>query len=230
MELCRLFEENREIYLTGEKTFDFDRGIYSHNTVKRTLRKDQHGKCCYCEGKFEAFSSGDIEHYRPKGAVKQSETGSRIYPGYYWLAYCWKNLYYSCEHCNRSSKRELFPLKNHAQRACSHIDPVDIEQPLLLDPGGIEDPRNHIVYFENVAVGVTEIGRKTIDVVDLNRPALKDQRLKHLDILETLQIIALALDGSTDPNDIEDREKAVNKLVSYREQTAEFSAMTIDYL
>ena len=229
-EHCRLFEKNQEIYLNGDRAFDFDRRIYSHQTVKQTLRRDQHEKCCYCEGKFEAFSHGDIEHYRPKGAVKQSDDGPRIYPGYYWLAYCWRNLYYCCECCNRSSKRELFPLINHAQRARSHADSIDVEEPLILNPGSIQNRRDHIKYFENVAVGVSEFGKTTIDIVCLNRSALKDQRLKRLNILKTLQRLARALDQSADPNDIKDREDAVEKLDLAKEPTAEFSAMAIDYL
>ena len=227
---CRLFSEDKENYLAGTIKFQFDRNIYSHSTVKEKLRKDQHGKCCYCEGKFEAHSSGDVEHYRPKGFVKQAENTRPIYPGYYWLAYSWNNLYYCCQKCNRSFKRGLFPLSNPDERACSHAKSIDIENPLILDPGGAADPRFHIEYKDNFVQGRTKIGRATVDILDLNRDDLLDQRLKFLKLLKLLLIVTRLAKDSLDPSDIGNREKASLYLRCAMEQTAEFSAMAIDYL
>ena len=74
-------------YKSGTRAFDFRKSIYGHQTVKAALRDAQHGKCCYCEGRFEAHAPADVEHYRPKRAVRQDENSETLRPGYYWLAY-----------------------------------------------------------------------------------------------------------------------------------------------
>ena len=53
---CAAYDEHRDEYLNGVKRFDFDRTIYGHETVRTALRKAQHRKCCYCEGRFAARS------------------------------------------------------------------------------------------------------------------------------------------------------------------------------
>ena len=70
---CEDYDANEDDYVNGEKKFNFSSDIYGHEVVRTTLREAQHSKCCYCEGRFEAFASGDIEHYRPKGAARQGK-------------------------------------------------------------------------------------------------------------------------------------------------------------
>ena len=85
-----------------------------------------HGKCAYCETRISGFP-GDTEHFRPKGRVRdlnpvlndgslqivkiQDDNGDEIeHPGYFWLAYHWKNLLPSCEYCNTAGgKGDVFP-------------------------------------------------------------------------------------------------------------------------
>src|SRR5262249_35649587 len=63
------------------------------------------GRCAYCEGDVKATSFGDAEHWRPKGAVTEdgapvrAESGEE-HPGYFWLAYEWRNLLPACQECN----------------------------------------------------------------------------------------------------------------------------------
>src|SRR5215472_5170548 len=70
------------------------------------LRKDYFdGRCAYCESPVTSTDFGDAEHYRPKGAVtgedrKAVEYGGAPHPGYYWLAYDWRNLLPACGQCN----------------------------------------------------------------------------------------------------------------------------------
>src|SRR5712692_7871491 len=106
---CNAFEAEPGIYIQGGQKFSFDRGIYGHSSVKRALQTAQHNKCCYCEGLFIGHAAGDVEHYRPKDGAQQDRTAGVQYPGYYWLAYDWANLYFSCEICNRVHKRRFFP-------------------------------------------------------------------------------------------------------------------------
>jgi len=74
---------------------------------------DFRGKCAYCEKFIFTDQFGDIDHFRPKAAIKNKD-GSDVmiivnnqevkHEGYYWLTYDWKNLLPSCILCNRPSK------------------------------------------------------------------------------------------------------------------------------
>ncbi len=195
---CETYNANRNDYICGVRKFRFDQKIYGHKTVRDVLKRAQHKKCCFCEGKFSAHASGDVEHYRPKGAVQQDEDSEKLTPGYFWLAYSWNNLFWCCQICNRSHKKNLFPLDDPTKRARSHIDNVDAETPLILNPGGSEDPRKHIGFRQELAIGLTEAGRKTIQTVGLNRSELIEERLKRLRELDSLLKIVQISDS--DPN------------------------------
>jgi len=112
-ELCRSIDAGEHAAVT------FDRSIYGSPEVKEALREAQHDKCCFCESKITHVSPGDIEHFRPKAAVRQSPQTPLHRPGYYWLAYEWSNLYLACEQCNRRHKQNLFPLLHDSERARS---------------------------------------------------------------------------------------------------------------
>jgi hypothetical protein len=86
-------------------------------------------KCAYCESPLELDRyHGDAEHFRPKGSVTiASEGGPRQkakctfdgkeidHPGYFWLAYHWRNLMPACSVCNSTGKSDQFPAaKPHA--------------------------------------------------------------------------------------------------------------------
>jgi hypothetical protein len=118
----------------GVTMFEFAREIYGHHTVKRALVKAQHGKCCFCESKVTHVSNGHVEHFRPKGGVRQSDQDPLEQPGYFWLAYEWTNLLFACELCNARFKKNLFPLVNPATRARRPDDDLAREDPLFIDP------------------------------------------------------------------------------------------------
>ena len=206
------------------------KNIYGHREVKDELRVAQHGKCCYCEGRFEAFAAADVEHYRPKGAVKQDKDSETLRPGYYWLAYSWANLYLCCQICNRSYKKDFFPLVDPTMRARSHTDNVADENPLLLDPGSLEDFRTHIEFRQEHAVGVTAAGRMTIHVVGLDRTALREERLSRLRHLRTIQDVIRLRTGRPDQDDITLLQDARDELRDAILPQAMFSAMAIDFL
>ena len=227
---CAAYDENAAAYSNGERQFDFDRAIYGHRAVRTALREAQHRKCCYCEGRSDAFAALDVEHHRPKGAVRQDRDLKKLFPGYYWLAYSWENLYLCCQVCNRSCKKDLFPLEDPAARARSHRDDVSGENPLLLDPGGPDDPREHIRFREEYADGLTGAGRTTIEVLDLNREALVDERLRWLKEIRTLQHMVRMYAGSTEPDHIALREDARRELARANLPEAIFSAMAADLL
>lgn len=177
----------------GGREFDFDKEIYGHKTVKQALRDAQHDKCCYCEAKFVANSPGDVEHFRPKSAYQQ-KTGDKLSkPGYYWLAYSWENLFFSCEICNRSHKKNLFPLNNPARRAASHSDDLSQEEPLLIHP--TDDNPENFISFRGAIVFAVEgqaKGTTTIKSTGLDRVMLEGERRVYLETLQRLYEIALA--------------------------------------
>lgn len=157
----------------------FDESIYGHVSVKKALMEAQHGKCCYCESLIRPSGHGDIEHFRPKRAVRQSDATAEAKPGYYWLTYAWTNLFLACEVCNQSHKRSLFPLKDPLRRARHHTQPLADESPLLLDPSG-DDPERSIGFRREVPYGRDERGVATLECLKLNRADLCESRADHL--------------------------------------------------
>jgi hypothetical protein len=129
------------------KEFSFT--VYQDRSVRDKLEELFRMKCAYCETKIGAGDESEIEHWRPKGAVKEDD-GRRL-PGYYWLATTWDNLLLSCLKCNRprkyrlgageeneevwerSGKGMLFPLAEGDRRATKRGGESS-EHPLLLDP------------------------------------------------------------------------------------------------
>ena len=214
---------------SGKRAFKFEKKIYGAANVKRALRSAQHDKCCYCEGKFAAHASGDVEHFRPKTCVQQEKGGPIEYPGYYWLAYDWSNLYYACELCNRVGKRNLFPIVDPTQRRRSGSDRKQ-EVPEIIDPGGPLDPREHIKFNGAAPEGVTELGRKTIRILGLDRGDLTTARLEHLAVLHTLKELKDMPAESLDAAMLAVQLKAIDKLRAKIEPTAPYSAMVLDFL
>lgn len=135
-------------------------GIWSE--IKEAFLKLQHDKCAYCERQLGEKSYGkkehDIEHYRPKNAVKvwptdrikeerklnyAFSTGKKTAKGYYLLAYNPLNYATACSSCNSSLKSNFFPIAGK-QRAMTtdNYDKLKAEEPFLLFPVGLTDGDN----------------------------------------------------------------------------------------
>jgi hypothetical protein len=164
---------------------------------KTEFVKAQHGKCGYCESHVLSVYVGDVEHYRPKGALEElpadrakwgrerqdagTVEGRVLDPvcerGYWWLAYEWENYLLSCQICNEYWKKCLFPVLEHPR--CSPPRKGVWETPLLLTPFGTEDPMLHLHVDE---IGQIEAwkesahGRATIDTCGLDRENLRSHR------------------------------------------------------
>lgn len=86
--------------------------------LKKWLRRNvYYRKCAYCE-RMISGAQPDAEHFRPKGSVKIKSGGRLekasgfiddpltgtprrvVHPGYFWLAYDWRNLVPACKFCN----------------------------------------------------------------------------------------------------------------------------------
>ncbi|MCZ7556166.1 MAG: hypothetical protein M5R41_07185 [Bacteroidia bacterium] len=169
--------------------YAFSSKIYGHATVKDELKRVQHGKCCFCEARVAHVAHGDVEHYRPKGGWMQ-KTGDALHqPGYYWLAFEFSNLYFSCQKCNQVYKKNYFPLRNPSKRAKTHRTSISREEPLIVDIGTM-DPSDHLSFNAKVAVGLTDVGKETIVRTGLNRKELLDDRLQYLRLMKHVAVAA----------------------------------------
>jgi uncharacterized protein (TIGR02646 family) len=234
-EHCDAYDSAPKDYKSGARTFAFDDTIYAARAVKDALRAAQHRKCAFCESIFDNTGYGDVEHFRPKAGYKQRDADELKRPGYYWLAYTWDNLFYSCQLCNQRFKRNLFPLKDGRGRARTHRHDLKKEQPLLVDPS-TWNPAQLIAFRDEFAhaVGNCREGETTIEVLGLNRKELVDARRKHLKFLKLLVLardlvrekIALA----PTPN-LSDQLRALDEsLQASKDDTGEYAAMARAFL
>jgi uncharacterized protein (TIGR02646 family) len=219
--ICQAYTKNKKVYDSGQKKFDFDSTIYGHKTVKDILKKAQHDKCCFCESKVTHISYGDVEHFRPKAGARQKRGASLERPGYYWLAYEWSNLFFSCQLCNQRYKENLFPLKKPADRAKSHNDDIDIEKPLFIDP--TEDVRKYISFREEVIFAVNDNprGKATIRALGLDRDELNDMRRDYYDKLELIYKLA-----NLEPP-IPESKKAKRHIAKSIQSSSQYSSMIL---
>lgn len=218
---CKAYIDDPPAYDSGELMFDFNNHIYGAPQVREVLKGTQHNKCCYCENKT---SPGRIDHFRPKGRVRQYKAGEEIHPGYYWLAYEWDNLVLACEDCN-NKKSDYFPLKEPEQRARNHLEPIGRESPLLLNPYVDPDPSRHITFEGSACRPITEKGRVTVSLLQLNRTFLQDERQSRLSNLEVLCAVARHPDICATL-----RRDARRRVDSFARCDARFSGMARDYL
>lgn len=190
----------------------FDSSVWTG--TRDALGKLFYGKCAFCESTLSSHSFGDVVHYRPRTPVRL-EDGSLLDPGYWWLAYEWRNLYHSCERCN-ATKIDFFPLTNEGNRAYGPEADLSLEDPLLLDPcddDDARDPARHLLFRKD---GTAEArpdptnegepsvyGQKSIELYGLNREHLLKARREAME--ETLGIVPGIVGGSREHR--EDLEK-----------------------
>jgi hypothetical protein len=137
-----------EEWLAGNREepfrFEFNRDIWKD--LKNWLIEHVfYDRCAYCERLISGFQ-GDAEHYRPKGGVRRRDTEGTLvasqcdirnpgdgqalalgHPGYFWLAYDWRNLLPSCSFCNSGlGKNDRFDVKTEYVLLVA-LDPVEVE-------------------------------------------------------------------------------------------------------
>jgi hypothetical protein len=214
----RTTEVNQQAFEDGERTFDFDSSLYGAKSVKNALIASQLGKCAFCESKVRHIAHGDVEHYRPKGGFRQSDGDPLEQPGYFWLAYGWENLFFACQLCNQSFKKNLFPLADPTRRARSHLDDLTAEEPILINPVD-DEPTALIGFREEMAFAINDDPRAriTIKVLGLNREELAEFRLDYLaPFKRLLQVLPLLPPDSDEVRDIQALfEQAVLPMAQY---------------
>jgi uncharacterized protein (TIGR02646 family) len=196
----------------------FDSGIYGDQTVKQKLISDQFGKCCFCESIFLETSYGDVEHFRPKTAYKKRGARGLTYPGYYWLAYDWTNLMLSCEKCNRSYKKNDFPLEDESTRKPfhNHANRLTKEHRLLVNPNA-ENPAIYLTFKEEIPVPVNKSlkGKTTIETFGLER--MNGTRLDYLGLLKNALVFT-----KVDPNNEAQMQSAMATFGFTKDEVLEY--------
>ncbi len=167
--LCATYDADPASYRDGTRLMEVSDSICKTDIVRAELEACHFGKCCYCETVIpKPFAHSHIEHWRPTNSSRQGRGETRTRPGYYWLVNSWDNLLLSCFFCNTTNKSDLFPLRNPPTRARHHGMRLEDEEPGILKPDGDQDLRDHITFAEDVPVGLTDLGRKTIQVLGLD--------------------------------------------------------------
>lgn len=174
------------------KEAEVDENIYGHVDVKNALNQLQKGICCYCESRYNHTTYGDIEHFRPKKGYMQDEKDTLHKPGYYWLAHKWSNLMYACELCNRTYKKNYFPLKDSTKRFNPDVCDISQEEPLLINPYEEVHPESHLTFVGTQIQALTTQGKASIKYYGLDRKELDEPRLGvYNDIIAFMDVLTL---------------------------------------
>ncbi len=167
------------------KSKDFKGYKVAHDS----LWKSQRNKCCYCELR-EQSKRNDVEHFRPKTRANRTPAVADDH-GYWWLAWTWENLLFSCRNCNQApAKVDKFPLAVGSEVLEAEEKPPGLEEPLLIDPA-TESGIDHIQFvfkkhgprkrWVPIPRKGSERGKWTIEVCKLDRPDLLDLYESHVD-------------------------------------------------
>lgn len=167
---------------------------YKLPDIKDKLENLYHHKCAYCEDHDVQLQ---VEHYRPKSI-------------YYWLAYSWDNLLYSCSKCNgyKGTHFEIVGKRVTCPKASDDLKEINTwssrkfdqqELPLLLNPE--RDELDNVFSFdrEGVIYGNNERSKYTIETCKLDRKELNDERKKIVD--EFIKHVNVVLYVMADPKD-----------------------------
>ena len=214
--------------------------------IKPIYMEIQFNKCAYCERRLEGPDVGtvegdsttgrieqDVEHYRPKSAIKAwpdeshhsyagltypYSTGAASTVGYYLLAYSLSNYAVGCKTCNSELKGTYFPIAEN--RVLDTDDPqrLSAEMPYLIYPiGENDDDPALLIGFEGilpVPIGTTTYTRRrgeiTIDFFLLHkRDILRDERI---DVISGLCFALIIRDDLAKPENL--REFAAKSIAN----------------
>jgi uncharacterized protein (TIGR02646 family) len=195
-------EIERIVALQGRAKSDAFEAHWNKDEVRRALWEMHHHKCCYCERVRDLKRESDIEHYRPKAEVD----GDGTHPGYWWLAYEWENLFFSCRVCNQDFKKNYFPVSTGTARPNGPGQPLESANRLLLHPCD-DDPEDELAWIVKqqsvpapvgatsapadpmhlaFVYGTTDRGNKTWTTLGLNRDELLVERGAAAHIMEII--------------------------------------------
>lgn len=225
------------------------------------------GKCAYCETEIVRTHS-HAEHFRPKAGISNKKEGERFqrekalfpdgsvseHPGYFGLAYDWKNLLPSCNHCNTAQgKKNQFPVsrecifltnddkggipsKKESNQYYPSTEQLDkLEGRELLHPY-FDDPSEHIgfgvrgIEFPIKRDGENSTkGLKSIEVFNLDADELRRARSREQDNARRMYASSLGGAMSTKSLDELEREAVKRVICHYREESRPYIAAVKGY-
>ncbi|MFT6908120.1 MAG: hypothetical protein ACJAS1_004809 [Oleiphilaceae bacterium] len=222
------------------------------SSLKRTFVKEFGAKCWYTESP-QIGTDFDVDHYWPKGRVKDADgsivkNGESQHPGYWWKAFDINNYRYSCIYANRGrdkgGKVDYFPLSDESKRTWSKNNPCDYGYHQILDPCNLEDVR--LLSFE-IELGKTasiatedmnfngyEKVRLSKTLLNLDHETITPHRLRV--IKETKAMIgALKLASSMNEADLDEEDlqgliEAKKRLKQLCNRCNEFSAAAVQHI
>ncbi|RUV63531.1 MULTISPECIES: hypothetical protein [unclassified Mesorhizobium] len=215
--------------------------------LRQAFEEASFDKCWYTECRSPG-ADNDIDHFRPKAKVRED----RAHPGYYWLAFDWKNMRLSCQRANRpriapgarvaGGKSTHFPLLATGVRARTPCDDLTLEHPALLDP---TEPGDPIVLtfrpngeidvspdFRGNAVAVAKVEASRLGL-HLNWPKFVEGRLTLYNLVERAvergrREAPVSFEGWPMANDA--FKDAIRDLKAYMDPRAEYSAAAKVYV
>ena len=247
-----------EFYAAWDGAEKYERyTAYKAADVKSALEEAFGGKCAYCESPYAATQPMAVEHYRPKGEVVVD--GTRVPPGYYWLASEWTNLLPSCTDCNSPRKQDLptgsetagkanaFPLSSERTRATkpgaegkesrlllhAYLDQPEKHLDFVWGTGSVDD--GWVVPRRSASGRVSTKGRATIEVCALQRRGLvAARRARMLELVAHLEsVVEAAGNVARHPDDSElerQYERRLADVARYVAADAPYSAMALQIL
>lgn len=206
--------------------------LWTDNRIRDWLLKQFNNKCWYTEA-FESVSPIHVDHYRPKGRVKDLD--GKESTGYWWLAFDWDN-YRISGHLINSKKSDSFPIVEGVRAIEFDVVTLKLEAPLLIDP--IKEESRLVSYERDedacVAVPSADISEaekfraeKTIELLGLNRlTRLNQKRAEFWD--DCLMAIADYKGGAEDPQAIRlvNQTSAIKELKKKVAYEVEFSSVS----
>lgn len=211
-------------------------GVTAKLRVKDLFCIAQFGLCGYCGANLSATGTGNLDHYRPTRSITReilspgqeiAEDNSRVKdrrlrphpphrPGWWDLAYDWKNYVFACGRCNGPWKDDLFRAKLNGQPYFGGRDPQ--EEPLLLNPFEKIDTSLHLEFDDaGLVKGKTDRGTATIQTCGLDRPSLVTDRKPFVELAE---LHCKNIQGCTDKTKLRDCYKKLVARGSWNSQHA----------
>lgn len=203
-----------------------------YQVARPTLLHRQYGKCAFCEN-LEDHELRPVEHFRPKKESHDDSSGSvvAVTSHYWWLAWTWSNLYFSCIKCNKQgNKGSRFTIKAGTPRAAAPTRPVadpipnsfydfSAESALLVDPR-VDEPLDHLQWIpvDSTAPratwrwtiqGLSDRGTETIRIF-----GLKDRIDRVNGYLNDLTETAIEIDNHLAGARLGDAREAFSRLVA----------------
>jgi len=210
-----------------------------YRVARPTLMHRQYGKCAFCEN-LEDHESRPVEHFRPKKEAHDDSSGSvvAVTSHYWWLAWTWSNLYFSCIKCNKQgNKGSRFTIKTGTLRAAAPSKPLadpipesfydfSAESALLVDPR-FDEPLDHLQWIpvDSTAPratwrwtieGLSDKGTETIRIF-----GLKDRIDRVNGYLQDLTETAIEIDKHLAGARLSDAREAFGRLVARYVNTAD---------